>query len=156
MTVKLENNYFSETIKWMAVIASLLVSGYLFYSAHHQWIVFILLIFSLIIFSTRYQLEIDTGNNRIIDSFYILWIRTTSVTVDFQTLNCIRLDKQRHVYNASSRSRDRQADFSEYIAILEYDDDKLLELERKMEYQPLAEEMRHLAVQLGIPVSRTF
>ncbi len=156
MSVKLVNNYFSDTLKWMVVIASALVSVYLIYAAHHQWIIFFLFIISLISFSTRYRLEIDTSNNRLIDSFYILWIRTKSATVNFQTLNCIRLDKQRHVYNAGSRSRDRQADFNEYIATLEYDNNKLLELERKMEYQLLAEEMKNLADKLGIPTNRTF
>jgi hypothetical protein len=85
-----------------------------------------------------------------------LWIRTKSTTINFQTLNCIRLDKQRHVYNARSRSRDRQADFNEYIATLEYNNDKSVELERRMEYQSLAEEMKSLSSQLGIPINRTF
>jgi len=138
------------------VIASVLVSGYLFYTAHHQWIIFCLLIISLISFSTRYSLEIDTGNKCIIDSFYILWIRTKAVTLNYQTLHGIRLDKERHIYNASSRSRDRQTDFSEYIATLEYDHDKSVELERRMEYQTLAEEMKDLSGKLGIPIKRTF
>ncbi len=156
MTVKLANNYFSDTLKWMVVIASALISGYLLYVAHHHWIIFFLLIFSLISFSTRYLLKIDANNKRIIDSFYILWIKTKSTTINFQTLNGIRLDKQRHVYNAGSRSRDRQADFNEYVATLEYDNNQSVELERKMEYQLLAEEMKNLAVKLGIPIIRTF
>jgi hypothetical protein len=156
MTVKSASNYFSDTLKWIVLVASTLISGYLLYVAHHQWIIFFLLTFSLISISTRYLLEIDSSNKRIIDSFYILWIRTKSTTINFQTLNCIRLEKQRHVYNAGSRSRDRQADFNEYIATLEYDNDKSVELERKMEYQLLAEEMKSLASQLGIPVNRTF
>ncbi len=156
MTVKLTNNYFSDTLKWMVVIASALISGYLLYTAQHQWMIFFLLIISLISFSTQYLLEIDSSDKRIIDSFYILWIKTKSTTIHFQILNCIRLDKQRHVYNAGSRSRDRQADFNEYIATLEYDNNKSLELERKMEYQLLAEEMKNLSDKLGIPINRTF
>lgn len=156
MTVKLENNYFSDTLKWMVVIASALVSGYLLYAAHHQWIICFLLIISLVSFSAKYVLEVDIKKKRIIDSFYILWIRTKSTTINFQTLNGIRFDKQRHVYNAGSRSRDRQADFNEYIATLEYDSNKSLELERKMEYQLLAEEMKNLADKLEIPINRTF
>ena len=156
MTVKSENNYFSDTLKWIVVVASALVSGYLLYAAHHQWIIFFLLFISLVSFSTKYVLEVDIQKKHIIDSFYILWIKTKSTTINFQTLNFIRLDKQRHVYNAGSRSRDRQADFNEYIATLEYDNDKSLELERKMEYQLLAEEMKNLADKLGIPINRTF
>ena len=78
------------------------------------------------------------------------------MTLNYQTLHGIRLDKERHIYNASSRSRDRQTDFSEYIATLEYDHDKSVELERRMEYQTLAEEMKDLSGKLGIPIKRTF
>ena len=156
MIVKLANNYFSDTLKWVVVIACVLISGYLFYMEHHQWIILLLLFTSMIFISTRYLLEIDTVNNVINDSFYILWIRAKSSTINFQRLNCIRLDKQRHAYNASTRSRVRQADFNEYIATLEYDYDKTIELERKMEYQPVAEEMKSLSEQLGIPIRRTF
>ena len=111
---------------------------------------------SLISFSTKYILEVDTERKRIIDSFYFLWIRSKSDEIKFNALNCIRIDKQRHIYNASTRSRDRQADFNEYIATLEYDRDKSVELERKMEYQSFAAEMKSLAGQLGIPINRTF
>ena len=156
MCAKLEDNYFSEVLKWTIVIGSVLVSGYLIYAAHHQWIIFFLLLIALISFSTKYILEVDTDNKRIIDSFYFLWIRTKSDEIKFDTLNCIRIDKQRHIYNASTRSRDRQADFNEYIATLEYDRDKSVELERKMEYQFFAAEMKSLAAQLGIPINRTF
>jgi len=156
MSAKLEDNYFSDALKWTIVIGSVLVSGYLIYAAHHQWIIFVLLIFSLISFSTKYVLEVDTDKKQIIDSFYFLWIRVKSEEIKFNALNCIRIDKQRHIYNASTRSRDRQADFNEYIATLEYDRDKSVELERKMEYQSFAEDMKSMAVQLGIPINRTF
>lgn len=156
MSVKLEDNYFSEALKWTIVFGSVLISGYLIYAAHHQWIIFFLLVISLISFSTKYVLEVDTEKKQIIDSFYFLWIRTKSEEIKFNELNCIRIDKQRHIYNANTRSRDRQADFNEYIATLEYDRDKSVELERKMEYQSFAEEMKSLAGQLGIPINRTF
>ncbi len=156
MSVKLVDNYFSDTLKWTVVIGSALLGGYLIYAAHHQWIIFFLLMISLISFSTKYLLEIDTEKRCIIDSFYVLWIRTKSEEFKFNTLNCIRLDKQRHVYNATSRAMDRQADFNEYIATLEFDQNKSLELERKMEYQALAEVMNRTAVQLNIPIQRTF
>lgn len=156
MSAKLEDHYFSDALKWTIVIGSVLISGYLIYAAHHQWIVFFLLMISLISFSTKYVLEVDTDKKQIIDSFYFLWIRTKSEEIKFNALICIRIDKQRHIYNASSRSRDRQADFNEYIATLEYDRDKSVELERKMEYQSFAEEMKSLAGQLGIPINKRF
>jgi len=156
MSVTLEDNYFSATLKWTILILSTLVSGYLIYTASYQWIVFILLMISLISFSTRYVLKVDTEKNLIIDSFYFLWIKTKSEEIKFNTLHCIRMDKQRHVYNATSRSRVHQADFNEYIGTLEFDCDKSIELERKMEYEPLADEMKRMAGQLNIPLNRTF
>jgi hypothetical protein len=156
MSVKLEDNYFSETLKWTIAIGSMAASLYLVYIASYIWIIFLLLLISLISFSTKYVMEVDTERRLIIDSFYILWIRTKSEELKFNTLTGIRLDKQRHIYNASTRSRVRQAEFNEYIATLEYDHNKSVELERKMEYQSIAEEMKSIAGQLGIPINRTF
>jgi hypothetical protein len=156
MIVKLEDNYFSDTLKWTIIIGSALVSGYLTFIANYQWVGFILLIISLISFSTKYVLEIDTEKKFIIDSFYLLWIKTKSEEVKFNTLNCIRLDKQRHIYNSSSRSRDGQTDFNEYIGTLEYDHNKSVELVRTVEYQSMAEEMKGIAERLSIPINRTF
>lgn len=156
MSVKLEDNYFSDTLKWTVVIGSVLISGYLIYAGHHQWIGLGLFIITLISFSTKYVFEVDLKNKLIIDSFYFLWIRVKSEQFKFNTLNGIRLDKQRHVYNATTRSRVRQADFNEYIATLEYDHSKSIELERKMEYQPLVDQVSDLARQLNISIQRTF
>ncbi len=156
MCVKLEDNYFSDSLKWTIVIGSMLVSGYLIFVANYLWIVFFLVLSSMISFSTKYVLEVDIEKKHIIDSFYFLWIRTKSEKLSFNTLNCIRLDKQRHIYNATTRSRVREADFNEYIGTLEYDRDKSIELERKMEYQSLVDEMKCIAEKLHIPIKRAF
>jgi len=156
MSVKLGDNYFSETLKWTIIIGSALGSGYVLYAGQSLWIILLLVIISCVPFSTKYVLEVDVENKVIIDSFYFLWIRTKYEEFKFDTLNCIRLDKQRHIYNANSRARDHQADFNEYIGTLEYDHDQSVELERKMEYQSLAEEMKSLAAKLNIPIKRTF
>jgi hypothetical protein len=156
MSVKLEDNYFSDALKWTIVIGSTLVSGYLVYAAHHQWIILLLLSISMIPPSTKYVLEVDTEKKSIIDSFYFLWIKIKSEEIKYHTLIGIRLDKQRHIYNASSRTRDHQADFNEYIGTLEYDNNQSVELQRKTEYQSLGDKMKSLASQLAIPVNRTF
>ena len=156
MRVKLTDNYFSETLKWTILIGSASVGGYLILTTQYQWIVIVLVLLSLVSFSTKYILEVDTEKRIIIDSFYLLWFRIKSEVFKFNVLNCIRLDKQRHTYNASTRSRDRQADFNEYIGTLEYDQDKTVELARNMEYQSITEEMQSFAGQLNIPINRTF
>ena len=156
MKIKLEDNYFSDTLKWTIVVGSASVSGYLILTAQYQWIVFVLIVLSLIFFSTKYVLEVDRESKIIIDSFYFLWIKIKSEELQFTALKCIRLDKQRHSYNASTRSSDRQADFNEYIGTLEYDLDKSVELTRNVEYQFIAGEMQSFAGQLNIPIDRTF
>jgi hypothetical protein len=156
MRVKTEDYYFSKTLQWIILTGSVLASGYFIYGAHHQWIIFLLVIMSLISFSTKYVFEVDTEKKYISDSFYFLWIRTKSEEFKFNSLICIRLDKQRHIYNANSRVRDHQADFNEYIGTLEYDQQQEIELERRMDYQSLAQEMKSLAEKLNIPINRTF
>lgn len=156
MIVKLQDSYFSGPFKWTIAVSTLLVSGYFIYAGHHQWIGLLLIMVTLISFSSKYVFEVDLNNKVINDSFYFLWIKTKSEQFKFNTLNGIRLDKQRHVYNATTRSRVRQADFNEYIATLEYDHGKSVELERKMEYQPLVDQISGIAEQLNISIHRTF
>ncbi len=156
MSIKLVDNYFSETLKWTIVVGSASVSGYLILTSQYLWIVLVLVMLSLISFSSKYVLEVDLEKKVIIDSFYFLWIRIKSEEFKFNVLKGIRLDKQRHTYNASTRSRDRQTDFNEYIGTLEYDHNRSVELTRNVEYQSIAEEMQSFAGQLNIPISRTF
>jgi hypothetical protein len=156
MIIRLEDHYFSATLKWTVLIGSVLAGGYLIFTGNHEWVVLILVVLSLVLFSTHYLLEIDTEKKVIHDSFYLLWIRTHSEEFRFSTLNCIRLDKERHTYTANSRARDHQTDFNEYIGTLEYDQGKSVELMRNEDYQPIAEELKKLASQLSVPLERTF
>lgn len=106
-------------------------------------------------FSTRSQIEIDTIEKRITDSFQVLWITTKSEQFNFQILKGIRLYKERHSYTANSRARTAQTDFFEYIGTLEYDD-KTIELTRHVSYESFGAEMKRIAGELKIPLQRTF
>ncbi len=156
MTAKLEDSYFSEAFKWIILIGSASGSLCLIFIESYEWIIPLLIVLSLISFSTKYSLIIDTEKKIIIDSFHMLWIRIRSENFSFSTLNGIRLDKERHAYHASTRSSDRLIDFNEYIGMLEYDYGKSIELARKMEYQDIAEEMKTIADQLNLTIERTF
>ncbi|MEY4931109.1 MAG: hypothetical protein RI909_1833 [Bacteroidota bacterium] len=156
MSVKLVDRYFSDTLKWTIAIGSGAGSVYLLYLASYLYVIFVLLLITLIAFSAKYVIEVNTEAKRITDSFYVLWIKTKSEEIRFNTLHNIRLDKERHTYNATTRSRVRQADFNEYIGTLVYDTDKSLELARSMEYQSIAEEMKQFGEQLNLPIIRTF
>jgi len=154
--VKLEENYFSETLKWTIIILGIAFGAYLLFMDSYQWLIIIFGLLIAVSVSTKYSFVVDTANKRIKDSFYILWINTQSETVTYNILQGIRLDKVRHNYNSSTRSRDRNTDFNEYIASLEYDQGKLIELTRNTEYQVVADEMIRLADQLKLTISRTF
>ena len=66
MNVKLEDNYFSDTFKWTVVAGSALISGYLIMAAHHLWVILIFVFLALMMFSTRYVLEVDTNRKLIL------------------------------------------------------------------------------------------
>ena len=58
MTARLDKNYFSEALKWIIVSVSILVGSFLIFTGSYEWIIFFLLIISLISFSTRYSMII--------------------------------------------------------------------------------------------------
>ncbi len=151
----LEEYYFSEALKWIVTIGNTLVCTYLIVKTSYVWISFFLALASVIVFTTKYLLEVDMSQKVITDSFQVLWITTKKETLQYHELTCIRLDKQRYVYTANSRARSAQTDFNEYIGTLEYDGSSI-ELVRKVSYRPFAEEMKRIAAELQIPIHRTF
>jgi hypothetical protein len=151
----LEESYFSETLKWTVTLGGLMLSAYLIAKTGYAWITIFLVLLSLILFSTKYILQIDAGEKLITDSFQVLWIKSKTRKFVYHELKCIRLDRQRHVYTANSRARTAQTDFNEYIGTLEYDGSSI-ELLRKVSYEPFAEEMKRIASELQIPIHRTF
>jgi len=152
---KLEEYYFSETLKWTLAIGSAMVSTYLIVKTDYAWISIFLIFASVIAFSTKYLFEVDMSQQLIIDSFQILWIKTKTRKFVYYDLKCIRLDKQHHSYTANSRARTAQTDFNEYIGTLEYDGSSI-ELTRRVSYEAFAEEMKRMAAELQIPIKRTF
>jgi hypothetical protein len=151
----LEESYFSETLKWTVTLGCLMLSAYLIAKTGYAWITIFLVLLSLIVFSTKYILQVDVGEKLISDSFQVLWIKSKTRKFVYHELKCIRLDRQRHVYTANSRARTAQTDFNEYIGTLEYDGSSI-ELVRKVSYEPFAEEMKRIASELQIPIHRTF
>jgi hypothetical protein len=151
----LEEYYFSETFKWTLAIGSVIVSTYLIVKTGYAWISILLILVSVIAFSTKYLFEIDMSQQLIIDSFQLLWIKTKTRKFVYHELKCIRLDKQHHSYTANSRARTAQTDFNEYIGTLEYDGSSI-ELTRRVNYEDFAEEMKRMATELQIPIKRTF
>jgi hypothetical protein len=151
----LEESYFSETLKWTIIIASVMVSSFLIVKTSYAWIAIFLILISLVSFSMRSILEVDTIQKLITDSFQVLWINANTRKFVYHELKGIRLDKHHHAYTANSRVRTAQTEFNEYIGTLEYDRSSI-ELTRSLNYETFAEAMKRMAAELQIPIHRTF
>jgi len=145
--------YFTETLRWIIAIGSVIVSAYLIVKTDYAWISILMILVSLIIISTKYRLEVDTNQQLIIDSFQMLWVTMNTKKFVYHELKCIRLDKEHHAYTANSRARTAQTDFNEYIGTLEYDS-AAIELTRRVSYEAFADEMKRMSSELQIPIHR--
>ena len=156
MKITIEDYYFSAGLKWTFAVVNV---GLCFYSAVYTslfWVPFVLILLSLITFSTKYSLIIDPNKKEIIDSFQFLWLTTKSDSTSFNTLERITVGKERHTYSAESRSRSRTVDFNEYIGKLEFDGGKSIELKRSVNYQDFAEQIRSIAEKINLEVERLY
>jgi hypothetical protein len=147
--------YFTEILRWIIAIGSVILSTYLIVKTDYEWISILMILVSLITISTKYRLEVDTSQQLIIDSFQMLWITMNTKKFVYHELKCIRLDKEHHAYTANSRARTAQTDFFEYIGTLEYDD-QTIELTRHVSYETFGVEMKRIAGELQIPLHRMF
>jgi hypothetical protein len=152
---RLEESYFSDTLKWTIILVSVMVSSFLIVKTSYAWVSIFLILISLISFSTKYLLEVDTIEKLITDSLQVVWINTNTRKFVFHELKGIRLDKHHHAYTANSRARTAQTEFNEYIGTLEYDRSSI-ELMRSLNYETFAEAMKRMAAELQIPIHRTF
>ncbi len=91
-----EESYFSETLKWTVTLGGLMLSAYLIAKTGYAWITIFLVLLSLILFSTKYILQIDAGEKLITDSFQVLWIKIKTRKFVYHELKCIRLEKQHY------------------------------------------------------------
>ena len=156
MKITIEDYYFSAGLKWTFAVVNV---GLCFYSAVYTslfWVPFVLILLSLITFSTKYSLIIDPNKKEIIDSFQFLWLTTKSDSTSFNTLERITVGKERYTYSAESRSRSRTVDFNEYIGKLEFDGGKSIELKRSVNYQDFAEQIRSIAEKMNLEVERLY
>lgn len=106
-------------------------------------------------FTPTYLTSVDTNSKVILDKFRIFWIPIRSTRISFQDLHCIQLDKERETHRAMSRSRDRIADFFQYVGTLKFDREEL-EVAGDTDYHSFIEKMKEIANQLGIPLDRRF
>lgn len=155
MIVRFEDYYFSDGTRYtfLIILGALIIYLTFWMQAFVFSIMLLLIVIGL--FTAKYVTLVDTSNRIIRDLFYVFFIRSGR-TIRYRQLHSIRIDKQRHTYNANQRSRDRIADFFFYTGTLNYDDDKILELSTKSDYKWFGQEMKRLAEELQIPLERSY
>ena len=156
MKIILEDYYFSAGLKWTFAVVNVALCFYTAVYTSLFWVPFVLILLSLITFSTKYSLVIDPDKKEIVDSFQFLWLITKSESTTFNTLERITVGKERYTYSAESRSRSRTVDFNEYIGKLEFDGGKSIELKRSVNYQDFAEQIRSIAEKMNLEVERLY
>ncbi|MTI38435.1 hypothetical protein [Fulvivirga lutimaris] len=156
MKASLTEFYFSETMKWMSSIALIAGNVVLIIYAGYGFLITISLLFIPFLFTSKYEISIDKNESVVDDSFSTMGIKIKSDKQEFKELKGIRIDKEKHSYTANTRSRVRQVNFNEYIATLEYDDDKELELSRNSDYDDFSSQVYYFAEQLELNIRKTF
>lgn len=156
MKASLTEFYFSETMKWISTIALIAGNSILIIYTDYNYFITISLLFIPFLFTSKYEISIDKNESLVDDSFSTLGIKIKSDKLGFKKLHGIRIDKEKHSYTANTRSRVRQVTFNEYIATLEYDDDKELELSRHSDYDDFASQIYPFAEQLDLGIRKTY
>ena len=155
MKSELIDHYFPRGLAWTVLVLTFGLSVYLIgWLQHFGWPIFFVFL-NLIMFTPTYITSVDTHSKVILDEFRIFWIPIRSTEKSFQQLHCIQLEKERETHRAMSRSRDRIADFFQYVGILKFDRDNL-EIARDTDYHSFKEKMDKMSNQLGIPLDRRF
>ncbi|MEL7004921.1 MAG: hypothetical protein AAFN93_19595 [Bacteroidota bacterium] len=156
MKLIIDEPYFSDGLKWTAAIIGVGLSIYFLISTTYFILIFLILITVLILFSTRYLIEINTSEKLINDQFHFLWIPVKSEKINYDHLDMISIDKERTTYTANSRGKTGVTDYNEYIATLHFNTSQKIELKRSIDYQEFAERINDISNQLELPVERSF
>lgn len=150
MTKKLTIPYFPKELRYLTPFA-LLVALYLFWVGFLIWGVLIILV-SVIIFTTHYVTEIDLGKRQYNDFISMIGIPMSQEKSQFQNLDRIVITKGRYAQTINTRVQSRQIDWVDYTATLVVDGGRPLDLVTKVDKQELMLGLKDLAGFLQVPV----
>ncbi len=156
MKANLNENYFSEAMKWMSTIIIIGGNSVLMVYTDYNLVFAITFLFIPILFTSKYEIEIDKNEGIVDDAFVILGVKLKSNKKEFKELKGIRIDKEKHSYTANTRSRVRQVNFNEYTATLEYDNGQALELTRNSDYKEFEAHIFPFAATLDLEIYKSF
>ncbi|TRX60783.1 hypothetical protein FNH22_07010 [Fulvivirga sp. M361] len=154
MQITLEDYYFSPVLKWTLLASSIAITAYVMVKTEQQLFGAFVLLPGIIAISTKYELTINTNKRVIKDAFKFLWITTTAEIHVYRTLNNIMTERERNVYTTNSRGRSGHADFYEYVAYLNYNDDQSVEILRKIDHDIFSAKLESIVSALNITVLR--
>ena len=127
MIKKIKIPYFSVAFKWVVSLLLFATAVYLAVIGYAPWII-ILLALVIIILTTCYVTEIDLQQKKYRDYLFFLGFCLNEDLKKFQRLDKIVITKGNYSQNATTRSRSRQLDWSDYTGTLLVDDDGALDL----------------------------
>lgn len=132
-------------------VAILLAAGYLVYIGYWKWAL-ILAVISVFILTAQYITIIDVSNRRLIDAFSFFGLPFTTEKKTFSTLNKIVVTKENYSQKVTTRSSDRQYDWSDYTGTLIYDNNQELTLLTREEKSELIAALRIYSSALNVPI----
>ena len=142
--------YFPIGLKY-ATPLPLGLAGYSFIIERPVWAI-ILLLLTVIIWTTNYVTEIDLARQQYRDFLSFLWIPFQEEKVKFSTVNKIIISKERHSQKLNSRAQSRQLDWSSYTATLIVDSNRSLTLLTRNDKYQLMLELQEFVEALKVDV----
>lgn len=142
--------YFSTYIKYGSILL-LPIAVYL--ASFDKWFwTFVLLLILFIIWTTNYVTKIKRDTNCIEDFISFFFIPLNRENITFRKIDRIAIGKEQFSKMLNTRSRSRQLNWSEYTAILVYDNDQRFNLITKYDKVEAARAVKDLATYLGIDI----
>jgi len=150
MTKKIVIPYFSLFFKYLTPF---IFGGsiYLFVKGYPAWAV-ILILFGVIVLTTKYVTEIDMGNKRYYDYLAFLGMKLNNETQRFEQLIKIVITKGNYSQTINTRVQSRQLDWSDYTATLIFDHGKTLDLLTRNDKHELLVGLKPFAAFLNVDV----
>jgi hypothetical protein len=155
MKAVLKIPYFPRALSWSLLGILGPTSIYLLFFDGNVWMGLFLCALIITSYFNYYLTVMDKERKPVQDDFFFWGFRASSQSHSFCEFTHMSLEKERKTCNAKQRSRDRLADFYEYVAYLHDDKNAKLELVRKSDWRVFKKIVEKLAANLALDVRRT-
>lgn len=150
MTHTIKIYYFPKGMRYTSA-ALLLAALYLMYLGYVVWGV-LMWVMIFFILTAQYVTIIDSGSRNFVDAFSFFGIVITTEKRSFTTLDKIIITKGNYSKRITTRSTDRQLDWTDYTGTLIYDDVGELDLVTRQSKAELVEALKVYATALSVGI----